>query len=751
MNNRKLDPKEVITENLFRNFYGSLTFIEKNAIPKEYGFKSKNKTNEDGYPDFFLDLEEFTIVVEAKSVNQQKAISEVKYYISDNSIIKDIIGIAVSGQSKETIKFDVFLRIGGTNFITKISSNDTFLTLSSVNDIYRKNRFGETVTNELLNKTLTELNKNFHDSQKVKDTERSLFFSGIMIALKDTSFRATYQNLQPPETLKNKISNESSLLNQAIIDAISRQLNDKINNQSKEYNWKDRFSFIKNIDYSLIEYKAIIKKVEQNIYNPFSKSEKLDILGRAYKIFLKRAGKIENKNIILTPDHIKSLMVSLARLSPNDVVLDTCTGSGGFLIESMEILIGMANGENQKIENVKNHQLIGLENDPILFALACSNMFLHGDGKTNLVFRNSLLNNSAEDKTLKEYIKNLKPTKVIINPPYENNMPIQFTIQAIDFLELNGILVIIMPTPTLRLNIKSGYTDSLLQKARLVSIIKMPFNLFSEQERTVNSSIFIFSKTPHNPSDEVLFVDLEDDGLISVQHKGRIDKHNRWEGIKMQILDCVLNSKEVDGFSYKSKIYDGDGLHINGIRPNRRIGSKMKTEKFDEIFTCIKGKVSSEDSEEGEYPLITGAESWKSHNTYDFDGEYLIYVVSASGSLGRCHYINGKFAASNLCLVLSPKPNYKDKINLKFYHSYFNFLRKSIIKETSDGTSKLTILKELLFDYDIDMFDKTDQDEFVRKHYEPTLIVKNNFIDKIREKEIENTNAINNLLGASSI
>jgi hypothetical protein len=32
---------ETITENLFRDFYGSNTFIEKSAIPSELGFQSK--------------------------------------------------------------------------------------------------------------------------------------------------------------------------------------------------------------------------------------------------------------------------------------------------------------------------------------------------------------------------------------------------------------------------------------------------------------------------------------------------------------------------------------------------------------------------------------------------------------------------------------------------------------------------------------------------------------------------------------
>ena len=100
-------------------------------------------------------------------------------------------------------------------------------------------------------------------------------------------------------------------------------------------------------------YKHLIERIEEGIFLPFRMDEKQDILGRAYKIFLTKAGKIDNKNIILTPDHIKSLMVDMARLSINDVVLDTCTGSGGFLMEAMEQLIEMAKNNSVSIERIK--------------------------------------------------------------------------------------------------------------------------------------------------------------------------------------------------------------------------------------------------------------------------------------------------------------------------------------------------------------------------------------------------------------
>ena len=47
---------ETNTENIFRDFYGSTTFIEKSAIPDSYGFKSKKNTSYKGYPDFFKEV-----------------------------------------------------------------------------------------------------------------------------------------------------------------------------------------------------------------------------------------------------------------------------------------------------------------------------------------------------------------------------------------------------------------------------------------------------------------------------------------------------------------------------------------------------------------------------------------------------------------------------------------------------------------------------------------------------------------------
>lgn len=704
---------ETKTENIFRDFYGATTFIEKSAIPSEHGFKSKKGTDYKGYPDFFLDRGLYAIIVEAKALLHEKAEEEVQYYLANNKLRnkKDLIGVAVSGQSKTNLKTTYYCLFKDQEEIITLEASK-LLKIESIEKFYLNKKNGDQISDSELNTILISLNQTFHDNN-VRDTDRSLLFSGIMIALKNSNFRNTYKSIQAPSDEERASVGinllDSHYMNDAILNAVEIELKGKINNLSKEFSWKDRFSFIKTIDIPLLKYIEIIETVESKIYMPFRSDEKLDILGRAYKTFLKRAGKVDNKNIILTPDHVKNLMVKLARLSAEDVVLDTCTGSGGFLMQAMETMLNQAEGDLTKIESITEKQLIGFEIDPVLFSLACSNMFLHGDGRTNMLYRSSLLDLSVkQDKLVFDEIRKLKPTKVIINPPYEKGNPIKFTKQALDFLEPNGTLVTIMPNPTLSSNV-GKLTDEILKIAKLDFVIKMPVAIFKEQDRTVYTSIFGFTKTPHRKDDEVVFYELKEDGLVSVQHKGRVDKYNKWSGIESDILDCILNKKEKIGICEKRRIFVGEKIVLGGVK--KQILDLPNIVKFSDIFvTSNLGTLQSEDNNpEGEYDFITAAEKWKKHDSYSNDQEAIIYAVGAEGSLGRAHYVNGKFIASTLCLILTPKDPHKYPVDLEFYSYYLMAIREKIVLSLRNGTSKLTIKPEELDEYPIEYFNISEQ------------------------------------------
>lgn len=112
-----------------------------------------------------------------------------------------------------------------------------------------------------------------------------------------------------------------------------------------------------------------------------------------------------------------------------------------------------------------------------------------------------------------------------------------------------------------------------------------------------------------------------------------------------------------------------------------------------------------------------------------------MYAISAGGSLGKSQYVNGRFIASNLCLVLTPnrKNNNEYPINLKFYNWYLEAIRKQLVADLADGTSKLTIKESDLKAYHIEYIPLNEQNDFVQKYVEPLSDLKRE-LHKAEEK-----------------
>lgn len=136
----------------------------------------------------------------------------------------------------------------------------------------------------------------------------------------------------------------------------------------------------------------------------------------------------------------------------------------------------------------------------------------------------------------------------------------------------------------------------------------------------------------------------------------------------------------------------------------------MKLVKIGSLFQIEKGSLQSSKSEPGEYDFITASSEWKSHKTYTHDAEAIIVAVAASGSLGRTHYANGKFIASDLCFILTPKPQYSGKISLPFYEFIFGALREDLVKKTATGTAKQAINLKNFSNYSLPLFSPQEQE-----------------------------------------
>lgn len=133
------------------------------------------------------------------------------------------------------------------------------------------------------------------------------------------------------------------------------------------------------------------------------------------------------------------------------------------------------------------------------------------------------------------------------------------------------------------------------------------------------------------------------------------------------------------------------------------------------LFNIEKGVLQSTKCTPGDYDFITAAEEWKTHNEYTHECEALIFAAAASGSLGRTHYVDGKFTTSDLCYILTPKNDEKYPLNLSFYHFVFNSLRPSLVAATKSGTSKESINQTNFKNYEIPYFDIELQEFWIEK------------------------------------
>ena len=131
---------------------------------------------------------------------------------------------------------------------------------------------------------------------------------------------------------------------------------------------------------------------------------------------------------------------------------------------------------------------------------------------------------------------------------------------------------------------------------------------------------------------------------------------------------------------------------------------EWKKVRIGEIFHLEKGCLQSSKCIQGKYDFITAAKDWKTHNTYTHDCEAIVYAVAASGSLGQAHYIDGKFIASDLCLILTEKDKTKYPINFLFYQIVFESLRDEVVSKTKTGTSKEAISQKNFSAYEIPYF-----------------------------------------------
>ncbi|MBF0555487.1 MAG: N-6 DNA methylase [Nitrospirae bacterium] len=530
--------------------------ISDNASISKLLKLASKKGSGKGFPEFLISFfgnSELLIVVECKaditkheSPNRNNppefAVDGVIHYSSYLSRDFDVLAIAVSGQTIKQLKVSHFLQLKDNKKAIPIFG-DKLLSASDYLDGYLKSDEKLIQDYNVLLDFTKKLNDTLH-SYKISEKYRSLLISCILIALENKPFKTSYHLYGATNTKE---------LADTLVDTVIRELkNANIKNDNLD-NLNIQFGFIRT-DTSLSTKKDVLKTlitdIDKNINSFIKTHEYFDVLGQLYIEFLRYANSDKGLGIVLTPPHITELFSEIAQVNENSIVYDNCTGTGGFLISAMKKMIEGVKGDSDIVSRIKKEQLIGVEYAADIFALSVSNMYIHQDGKTNIV------NGDCFDDNIIKQIKIRKPTVGLLNPPYKSKKDdieeLEYVLNNMECLVDGAKCISIVPMQSALAQSGKVYElkKMLLKKHTLEAVMSMPNELFINSNVGVVSCIMIFTAhRPHPKNKETYFGYYKDDGFVKRKNQGRIDAYRKWKDIKERWVSYYINRKAKAGLS----------------------------------------------------------------------------------------------------------------------------------------------------------------------------------------------------------
>ena len=264
--------------------------------------------------------------------------------------------------------------------------------------------------------------------------------------------------------------------------------------------------------------------------------------------------------IVLTPIFAAQLMVDLANINyKTDIVADLCSGTGLFsLLSYSKMLSDMENDYSNNLitdEEYREYQkklynsIIANDADSKMVTLCLAN-FLLKSLNHSLIFCGDTLKLERSDLKYKEDGTeiSIKPTKAILNPPYEDAYkPLEILEKNISLISGNpqhGTRVVVIVPPQ-KFGQKKEVFSRILNSATLECVIKMQDDLFIDSGRSQPASIFVFNvDKPHSKNDQIRYFNFTDTGYIYLKDSGLVDKNNTYNQKKLELLNKIENPQD---------------------------------------------------------------------------------------------------------------------------------------------------------------------------------------------------------------
>ena len=502
---------------------------------------------------------------ESKPADIRKySVDGVLHYGRALAKVRNVICVAVSGQSANALKVAVYTFTRGSQTSALLLDRaqmpvDRLLTPAEYLELMRHDpRVVQKSVDELLALS-REIHNFLRDYGKVTEAEKPLVISAILLALSHNPFRASWSVTSDADLPSSLFAAVDSAVGKAIPDSRRRELMMAAYTFLKTHPELTKPTKIKlkgrsEVKASPLRY--LIQDMEDHVLPFVEAYTYVDVIGAFYAEFLRyTGGDGKGLGIVLTPRHLTELFVAVAEISVSDTVLDSCAGTGGFLIAAMKELDRLVGDDKAARQRVRESQLIGIEQQPAMYALCVSNMILRGDGRSNL-YRGSCFDAKLQAQIRKGTTTVNQPNKGLLNPPYsqkgEEQEELDFVRAMLDMLAPGGTGVVVVPMSCAIA--PSPSRERLLAEHTLVATMSLPDELFYPVGAIPIAMVFKAHQPHKDSKTPTWFGYWKDDGFVKIKNLGRVDADGRWPAIRDKWLDDYYAKREVAGRCVKRHV-----------------------------------------------------------------------------------------------------------------------------------------------------------------------------------------------------
>lgn len=350
-----------------------------------------------------------------------------------------------------------------------------------------------------------------------------------------------------------------------------------------------------------------------------------DVLGQFYEQFLKYAHDAKELGIVLTPRHITTFAANVVNVQASNVVFDPACGTGGFLVAALD----KVRHDIDDVSAFKEGHLHGVEQDPLIAALAIVNMIFRGDGSSNIQEGDGL---KADPKC--------EPDRCLMNPPFalEDEFEWKFVDRGLELLKPGGLLFSVLPTTTVMSanDRRQEFTwrSNMLKRHTLLAVVKLPEDLFYPHVSKGTCGVLIRAHRPHDMANGEVVWAVLDDGLKRT--KTSQTSHGNLEMVERSLRHFVTTGTRPDFVPEQIDCTQirTTGNNILDLSPENHIGRSGDKGRFDLQFLSFQLQAARHRIQKSSAPETGVEDECQPFSLMDFVARY---ERGKSGRLGDMH------------------------------------------------------------------------------------------------------------------